>query len=202
MTDPLLLDFPDQFETERLLIRAPRPGDGPAIHEAVLETLDELRRWMDWAVPEQTVDVLEEFARRGAASFIMRTDLQMVLWLKDGETVVGCSGLMSPDWSVPRLEIGYWCRRRFVGQGYISEAVRGICGFAFEHFGAQRLEIRCDALNERSARVAERCGFQLDGRLRRNELAVGGGPRDTLIYSLLPSDEAAVALIGTRKDAG
>lgn len=56
VTNPLLLDFPDHFETERLLIRAPRAGDGPAICEAVLETLDDLRQWMPWALQEQTVD--------------------------------------------------------------------------------------------------------------------------------------------------
>jgi hypothetical protein len=27
ITNPILLDFPDSFETERLIIRAPRPGD-------------------------------------------------------------------------------------------------------------------------------------------------------------------------------
>ncbi len=25
---PILLDFPDQLETERLILRPPRPGDG------------------------------------------------------------------------------------------------------------------------------------------------------------------------------
>jgi len=26
--DPLLIDIPDAFETERLIVRCPRPGDG------------------------------------------------------------------------------------------------------------------------------------------------------------------------------
>lgn len=188
---PLLLDFPDQLETEHLLIRAPRPGDGVAVHEAVMETLDTLRRWMPWALQEQTVDVLEEFVRRGAASFITRTELPLLLWLKDDETFVGASGLQRIDWSVPRLEIGYWCRARFEGQGYISEAVCEISRFAFEHLNARRIEIRCDALNERSARVAIRCGFQLEGQLRDHELDTAGQLRDTLIFSLLASDDYA-----------
>lgn len=186
--NPLLLDFPDHFETERLLLRAPRAGDGPALHEAVLETLDALRKWMEWAVPEQTIEMLEEFARRGASTFIARTDFPMLMWREDDGRFVGVIGLHPSDWNVPLLEIGYWCRASCEGQGYISEAVRGITRFAFEQLGARRLEIRCDARNQRSARVAERCGYQLEGRLRSNELDTSGELSDTLIYALLPSD--------------
>ncbi len=188
VTNPLLLDVPDRFETERLLIRAPRAGDGPAILEGVEETIDALREWMDWAVYEQTVEGLEEFARQGAVSFLARRDFPLTLWLKDSETFVGASGLNQVDWSVPKMEIGYWCRKRFEGQGYISEAVRGITKFAFEELSARRLEIRCDARNERSANVARRCGYRLEGQFRHNELDTSGELRDTLIFARLPSD--------------
>ena len=33
--EPILLDFPNSFETERLTIRAPRSGDGPEIDAPV-----------------------------------------------------------------------------------------------------------------------------------------------------------------------
>ena len=36
--DALLLDFPESFESDRLTIRAPRPGDGAEINAAVRET--------------------------------------------------------------------------------------------------------------------------------------------------------------------
>ena len=189
MTPPILLDFPDHFETDRLLIRAPRPGDGAAVHEAVCETLDALRQWLPWALPEPSVAISEEFARRGAANFITRDDLTLLLWLKDGSTLVGASGLHPRDWAVPSFEIGYWCRARFEGQGYISEAVRGISQFAFEYLSARRLEIRCDARNERSARAAERAGFQLEGRLHSHMLDTRGYLRDSLVFAYLPAGE-------------
>ena len=37
--NPILKDLPDRFETERLLIRSPHPGDGRALYEAVNESL-------------------------------------------------------------------------------------------------------------------------------------------------------------------
>ena len=98
---------------------------------------------------------------------------------------MGSSGLQGIDWEVPRFEIGYWCRTRFTGRGYISEAVRGITAFAFESLEARRVEIRCDARNLPSARVAERAGFRLDAKLFNNEVGADETLRDTLIYAVI-----------------
>jgi RimJ/RimL family protein N-acetyltransferase len=87
---------------------------------------------------------------------------------------------------VPKFEIGYWCRTRFSGQGYTTEAVRAIAAFAFEALGAKRVEIRCDPLNRPSARVAERAGFRLEGGLRMDTLGTDGTPRNTRIFSAVP----------------
>jgi RimJ/RimL family protein N-acetyltransferase len=185
---PILRDFPESFETEKLLIRFPMPGDGAEVYAAVSESLDELRPWMPWARERLTADVEEEYMRRARAAFLERRDLTLLLLLKGTGTIVGGSGLHRIDWSVPRFEIGYWCRTRFAGQGYITEAVRGITGFALDHLGARRVEIRCDSLNRRTARVAARCGFRLEGELRNAELGADGEPRNTLVYSMLPEE--------------
>jgi hypothetical protein len=42
---PILLDFPDHFESKRLIIRSPRAGDGVAMHQAKLESITELLRY-------------------------------------------------------------------------------------------------------------------------------------------------------------
>jgi RimJ/RimL family protein N-acetyltransferase len=102
---------------------------------------------------------------------------------------VGGSGLHRIDWSVPRFEIGYWVRTPFAGQGYISEAVRGITTFAFDTLGARRVEIHCDDRNTRSATVASRTGFALEGVLRnqrRNHLS--GELRNTMIFAQVRDD--------------
>jgi ribosomal-protein-serine acetyltransferase len=72
----------------------------------------------------------------------------------------------------------------------VTAAVRGITGFAFEHLGARRVEIRCDSLNERRVRVAVRAGYRQDGVLRNAEVGADGSPRTLLVFSLLPTDRA------------
>lgn len=181
--NPLLLNFPEEFETSRLLIRAPRPGDGKAVNAAILESLDKLRPWMPWVNPVPTVNDTEIHSRRMAARFITRDDLPLYLFRKSDGLYVGGSGLHRIDWSVPRFEIGYWVRASLEGQGYITEAVNGITRFAFDLLGAQRVEIRCDSRNHRSAAVARRAGYTLEGCLRRDDLATDGTLRDTLVFS-------------------
>ena len=185
MRPPILQDFPESFETERLLIRSPLPGDGPEMHAAVNESLDDLLPWMDWPKQHETIEDSEKQIRLNRVSFMERSDLLLLLFLKGTNTLVGSSGLHRMDWSVPRFEIGYWCRTRFAGNGYVTEAVRGITAFAFEHLGARRVEIRCDALNRKSVRVAERAGYTLEGELRNAEVGADGGLRNTLVFSVI-----------------
>jgi len=186
--NPILLNIPDSFETERLLIRCPRAGDGAEVNAAVRETVEELRPWMPWVNPIPTIEQSEERQRVARAHFLERSDLPLNLYLKGTETYVGGSGLHRMDWEVPRFEIGYWCRKSLQGQGYITEAVRGITRFAFETLGANRIEIRCDVRNKKSQDVAGRCGYTLEAVLRNNGRRVDGTLRDTRVYSMIPED--------------
>ncbi len=188
MRPPILKDFPERFETERLLIRSPMPGDGPGLHAAVRESMDELLPWMPWTKEHGTVDDSEAGARRARVRFLERTELRMHLFLRETGTLIGSSGLHRIDWSVPKFEIGYWCRTPFAGRGYTTEAVRGISAFAFDTLDAKRVEIRCDPLNRPSARVAERAGFRLEGELRNDAVGTDGTPRNTLVFAMIRAD--------------
>lgn len=192
---PVLLDLPDAIETDRLVLRSPLPGDGPAMNAAILDTWGALHRWMPWARERPTVEQTEQIARQHRASFITRADLPMFMFLRDGKTVVGSTGLHRMDWSVPRFEIGYWIRRTHEGQGYVSEAVRALTRFAFGTLEAERVEIHCSHHNERSQRVAERCGFILEGRLRNHRRGPAGELEDMMVYSLVPGDAATRAVM-------
>jgi RimJ/RimL family protein N-acetyltransferase len=156
------------------------------LNAAVRESIDNLRPWMPWAQEVPAVEDSEEWCRLAYARWIARTDLPLQLWLKDESTLVGGSGLHNINWKLRSFEIGYWCRASFEGKGYIAEAVRGITRWCFQTLEARRVQIRCDAKNTRSRRVAERCGYQLEGELRHDSLSVDGEEaRNTLVFSML-----------------
>jgi RimJ/RimL family protein N-acetyltransferase len=181
---PILLDIPDSFESERLLLRAPRPDDGEAINRAVIESLEELRPWMPWAMEAPSLADSEEVVRRAAVKFQAREDFMLLLWDRASGELVGGSGMHRIDWEIPAVEIGYWVRTSMSGRGYITEAVNAITHFAFDTIGAHRVEIRCDEQNVRSAAVARRAGFVLEGVLhndRRNHVTLE--LRNTMVFA-------------------
>lgn len=181
---PMLLEFPYSFETERLTIRGPLPGDGQELHTAVVESQPELREWMPWAVSLPTAEQYEIRVRQGQLDFLARKDLWMLILRKGTNIIVGSTGLHRMDWDVPRFEIGYWVRTSYSGKGYITEAVRGMVNYAFHELSAKRVEIRCDALNERSIAVAKRLNFTHEGTLRRDARDhITSRLRDTMIFA-------------------
>ena len=87
-------------------------------------------------------------------------------------------------------EIGYWIAEGAQGRGLVTKGCRAIMRHGFEDLGLRRLELKCAATNTRSAAVAGRLGFTLEGRLRRAE-PVGDRWDDLLLYGLL-ADETDV----------
>lgn len=189
--NPLLLEIPEQICTDRLDIRVVRPGDGAAIHEAVAESIEQLRPWMPWAQKLMTVDEQEAWCRQSYSKFLSRQDIALALWLKGSRICIGCTGMHRIDWSVPSVAIGYWLRTAYTGKGYITEAVHAVTTFAFDALQTRRVEVFMDIRNERSRRVAERCGFQFEGILRHNMRTVDGKLRDTRVYAKVRGHDAA-----------
>ncbi len=184
MSTPILRDFPDHLQTERLLLRAPRAGDGPGNYRAILESMAELRPWMPWATDDISVETQEAVMRRAHADFMARTDLMMLMFDRANGEEVGVTGLHRIDWRVPKFEIGYWLRTAYTGRGYMTEAVLALTVFAFETLRANRVEIRCDGRNTRSAAVAQRCGFVLEGILRNNDRDhLSGALENTMVFA-------------------
>ncbi|MEH7327001.1 GNAT family N-acetyltransferase [Priestia megaterium] len=182
--NPLLLDFPKEFYTERLFIRLPLPGDGKVVSQAINESIEELKPWMPFAKNKQTVEEAEISIRKSHTEFLQREDLRLLIFLKETGEFVGSSGLHRMNWNVPKFEIGYWINSRFSKKGYMTEAVEGIMNFALKELGAKRLEIRCDSSNIKSRAIPERLRFRLEGILENDGVSADGlDLRDTCIYA-------------------
>jgi ribosomal-protein-serine acetyltransferase len=177
------MDFPEEFDTERLVIRSPRWGDGAELNAAIRESIEELRPWMPWVQQLPTIDESEENVRLAHLRFLERKDLRLHIFFKSTGGFVGGSGLHRIDWGARRFEIGYWIRTSQSGKGLMTEAVTAIANFAIHQLSANRLEIRCDSTNIRSSRVAQRLGFTLEGILRSDQRNVEGELRDTMVFA-------------------
>jgi RimJ/RimL family protein N-acetyltransferase len=185
--EPILIDVPERIETERLVLRAPRAGDGQTVNDAIRVSHAELAPWMPWAGTMPSVDESEAHCRRQQARYILREDFVLLMFERatgggEGE-LVGGTGLHRIDWALRKFEIGYWRRTGCEGRGYVTEAVRALARLAFDALGARRVEIRMDDNNAPSWRVAERAGFTLEALLRFDSATPAGEPRSTRIYA-------------------
>ena len=77
--------------------------------------------------------------------------------------------------------------QEYAGQGYTSEAVRLLVDYLFAAKKVNRLSLVIVPENAPSRRIAEKCGFQLEGTARE-AFFNGGRSVDVLIYSLLRDD--------------
>jgi RimJ/RimL family protein N-acetyltransferase len=185
-----LIPLFEELRGPRVIVRPYRLEDAEEVFAAIEESREHIRPWLPWVDQHQTVDDSRDFILRTQAQWLAREqDLTVGVFEASGGRYLGGSGLHIRGWDVPAFEIGYWLRASAEGHGYMAETVKLLTDFAFASLGAQRVMIRCDARNTRSAAVAERLGFVREARLR-NELRshLTGELRDTLVFSLIPSD--------------
>ena len=165
-----LIPLFEELRGERVLVRPYRESDAQALFEAMIKSRDHLRPWMPFADEHQTVDESRNWIIQQVANWILRDDLALSIWEQATGRYLGGIGLHPHDWEIGYFEIGYWLRASAEGHGYITEAVRLLTDYALDTLKANRLEIRCDELNARSAAIPKRLGYVLEGHLR-NHLA-------------------------------
>ena len=183
---------PIQFETARTYSRLPRIDDAPMLNAAIVESYEELAKWVPWAVTLPSVDDSAQYCEDCIAKYQQREAFNYLMFSRDGDEFIAGIGVPRLDWTVPMFEIGYWCRAARVGQGYITEGVIALSHLCFTRLEAARLELHIDPLNAKSTAVAQACGYQLESVARRSSRNNAGELCDMQIFSCLdPADLSA-----------
>ena len=102
----------------------------------------------------------------------------------DGEAVGGTGIEVGDDVFRRSAEVGYWLAEPFWGRGIATEVLRALTEYAFATFDLIRLEAGVFSWNPASARVLEKAGYMLEGRMHR-AVVKNGRVGDRLIYGLL-----------------
>jgi len=181
---------PYRIETERLVLRCWDPADAELLADAVSSSLPELRQWMPWAHDEpSTLDRRIDLLREFRSKFDAGEDWIYGIFSPDGATVLGGTGL-HPRVGDGALEIGYWIRSGATGAGLGGEAAAAMTRAGFRVCGVDRMEIRVDPDNTRSAAIPERLGYTMEARLRRRlpPLAPGTQRTDVLVYTMFAEE--------------
>lgn len=157
------LFLPFQLETERLTLRDYRPDDAALLleisrrnspHWQEFESENILYNLADLAAAEKAAAIMAEAWQSGRNSFIG-------LFEKGSGAFAGQIYLGVESAEALEFEAGYVVDLDHEGKGYISEALTAVLDLLFAGNRAAKVWIHCSDRNPRSARVAERCGFQL-----------------------------------------
>lgn len=185
--NPVLIDVPMPIRTPRLLLRPKQVGDGPITAAAVIETWDELHKWMRWAEnpADFTAESMEIRTRRVMASFILREGIELTgIEVATGTAFIWC-GLHDIDWQGRQCDTGYWVRKSAQGKGIATEAANALVRYAFGALGMRRIGLTHSAGNDASRRIAEKLGFSFEGIQRGANILPGGKNADRLCYARL-----------------
>ena len=161
--------IPTEIRTPRLLLRAPRPGDGAIVNAAIKESFERLTVWMPWAKTMPTLEQSEENLLDACEKWKSKEELRILVFNPDGTTLIGSSGLHEINWSIPKLEIGAWVKTGHEGKGLMSETLNAVTRFAFQELHAKRIDAVCDPKNLRSKNMIERLGFQFESKVMRRD---------------------------------
>jgi RimJ/RimL family protein N-acetyltransferase len=100
----------------------------------------------------------------------------------DGAAVGGIGVHPGQDVHRHTATVGYWLGEEFWGRGIMTEVLTAVTDFCFDNFPLRRISAEVFANNPASARVLEKAGFVLEGRLK-NHVIKDGQLLDSLLYA-------------------
>jgi RimJ/RimL family protein N-acetyltransferase/ubiquinone/menaquinone biosynthesis C-methylase UbiE len=118
------------------------------------------------------------------AHFRARQLFQWGVRLRESRQIIGTTTLYDLSVEHGRAQVGFALRRDKWGQGFATDVLDTVIGFAFDTLGLNRLEADVDPENERSLATLERQGFRREGYMRERWQPIGER-RDTVFLGLL-----------------
>lgn len=174
-----------ELTTEQLILRDFTEQDWPAV--LAYQSDPRYLRYYAWAgrTAEEVQAFVQMFLDHQKAQ--PRFKFQLAVTLKQGGQLIGNCGIRKDAHNSFQADIGYEIAPDFWGQGYATEAARAVMQFGFGELRLHRIWADCVADNVASARVLEKLGMKLEGRLRENQYYKGRW-WDTLLFGILESE--------------
>ena len=173
---------PEHIETERLILRKPRPEDANAMFTGWAQDA-EVTRYLTWR-PHKSIEESHEIIKRCLQLWDGEEDHPYMLTLKERDHPIGMLAL-HPDGF--KIALGYVLAKPHWGRGYMTEASLAAIDLAFRQKGIYRVFATTDVENIGSQRVLEKAGMTREGLLRRYIMHpnVSDEPRDCYMFAVV-----------------
>jgi N-acetyltransferase len=190
---PLDIRVPFTLEGSVVRLEPIRLQHAGILWEVAKNDLEDIFRWIPYAVRTQEdfrklVDKALDEQQRGESVVFATMEAA-------SGRVIGSTRFMNIDRTNRRVEIGStWIAPAWQRTAVNTEAKYVMLRHAFEVWGCMRVELKTDALNQKSRKAILRIGAKEEGTLRRHLVTWSGRVRDTVYFSILDSEWPAVKL--------
>ncbi len=155
------------------------------------DSLDDIFQWIPYRVKtredfQRLVEKIFEEQERGDSVAFATVE-------RGSGQVIGSTRFMNIDRANRRLEIGStWIIPKWQRTRVNTEAKYLMLRHAFEVWKCIRVELKTDALNQKSRNAILRIGAKEEGTLRRHVITWTGRVRDSVYFSILDSEWPSV----------
>lgn len=157
----------------------------PAICEVGLE--ESLWRWTPVQITNE--DELRSYVETALIDRDRAVALPFVTIEASTNTIVGSTRFGNIDTAHRRAEIGWtWINPRWQRTAINTEAKLLMLTHAFETWNCIRVELKTDALNEKSRTAIARIGAREEGIFRNHMITTSGRFRDSVYFSIIDSE--------------
>ncbi len=184
------LEIPSQFVTDRLLLRRYEPGDGRMYFAVGQKNRTHLQKFEadNVILTPKTPEEAELIIRDLNADWNARNCFFVGVFDKITLEFIAQVYIGVVNWDLPEFEVGYFIDVDHQHKGYMTEAVKASVDFTFKYLKAWRICLHTRDTNLPSQRVAERCGFYLEGHIRENKRDPDGAISGDYYYGLLRNE--------------
>jgi RimJ/RimL family protein N-acetyltransferase len=167
--------------------------------EVAKDAAEDIFRWIPY--PMRSPEDFEQWADKALMEQERGESLVFATVERASGRLIGSTRFMNIDRANRRVEIGStWIAPAWQRTAINTEAKYLMMRHAFEEWKCIRVELKTDALNEKSRNAILRIGAKEEGMLRRHLLTWTGRVRDTVYFSILDSEwpEVKARLEGRR----
>lgn len=158
-----------------------------ALWEVAKDSAEDIFRWIPY--PMRSPEDFEQWADKALVEQERSESLVFVTVERASGRPIGSTRFMNIDRANRRVEIGStWIAPAWQRTAINTEAKYLMIRHAFEEWGCIRVELKTDALNQKSRNAILRIGAKEEGTLRRHLVTWTGRVRDTVYFSILDSE--------------
>lgn len=187
VTSPLNIVTPITLEGPVVRLEPLRGEHAEIFWEIAKDALDDIFQWIPYRMKTR-----EDFQRVVEKAFDEQERGESVVFATVGRSsgrVIGSTRFMNIDRANRRVEIGStWIAPAWQRTAVNTEAKYLMLRHAFEVWNCFRVELKTDALNQKSRNAILRIGAKEEGTLRRHVVTWTGRVRDSVYFSILDTE--------------